>query len=631
MGNPLSVFRPIVDGVVSVTAPLTPSSIPSEWVELVLKAVRSAVNDNTPLGRLKTLAEITNKEPAQTRNKELLEWLQQRGEEVFKWFIQYANTVAYWAYQAGKHIPLLKFFLLGSEWGDRLWKLHSQLAIERHWGERLGDASDETPVEHVSFLLVGMFISRLDFVIRFFFSLLYGTYTVTLRSDGRADELPVLYSLLNYIDVTEGTNVTPLDLPEAPSPARETLSKLSTGDTSPTVPEKAKLLAEAAWLAYEEPVVIADVLKNKWPEKIREIHVLDFVSVQYQTYKPGEEEPIPGSTVEHPLDTQCLLFTCGEAVFLSFRGSQPINFFDWFYNFSINSATNKADINAVPVQPAGARSNSDARFYRMHQGFAANLGLPLKDANGREVAKASTFQVQQHKPTADQTWDAQIAKEDGSPFEFLRNLVRTQMGSSKTLYITGHSLGGAMGVVFAVAFALQPDEVSAAPERIHLYTFGQPKVGDAALAAVLDSDEGLADRYVRVVNHNDGIARAPYFFFDSGYALVHAGNVLYINADGELANQALTSTPADEHFERMLHHSVRKLLLAWNRLNAQPNGDSMQSTARFLVRLLLTPLLVINDHADYKWLLRNQEPPQHVADVEELVAPSANIARLILI
>lgn len=58
-----------------------------------------------------------------------------------------------------------------------------------------------------------------------------------------------------------------------------------------------------------------------------------------------------------PIDTQCLIFTAGRAVVVAFRGSQPVNFFDWFYNLSVNSLPkdgNKATIEPVtPSSPGG--------------------------------------------------------------------------------------------------------------------------------------------------------------------------------------------------------------------------------------------------------------------------------------
>jgi triacylglycerol lipase len=72
----------------------------------------------------------------------------------------------------------------------------------------------------------------------------------------------------------------------------------------------------------------------------------------------------------------------------------------------------------------------------------------------------------------------------------------------KYLWITGHSLGGAMALVCAVDLALNHDIGFDG-----LITFGQPKVADNALARYIDT--ALVGRYARIVNRDDLVARIP--------------------------------------------------------------------------------------------------------------------------
>ena len=51
--------------------------------------------------------------------------------------------------------------------------------------------------------------------------------------------------------------------------------------------------------------------------------------------------------MERPMDTQLLLFTKGNMVILAFRGSQPVNFFDWFNNFSLATSKTGASFAAM--------------------------------------------------------------------------------------------------------------------------------------------------------------------------------------------------------------------------------------------------------------------------------------------
>jgi hypothetical protein len=72
------------------------------------------------------------------------------------------------------------------------------------------------------------------------------------------------------------------------------------------------------------------------------------------------------------------------------------------------------------------------------------------------------------------------------------------------IFITGHSLGGALAVLFGLTFKWLKFNVAGA------YTFGQPRVGDREFCNIYDGD--LIDlKFVtyRVVNQNDIVPRVP--------------------------------------------------------------------------------------------------------------------------
>ncbi|KAI8372118.1 class 3-domain-containing protein [Blakeslea trispora] len=80
-----------------------------------------------------------------------------------------------------------------------------------------------------------------------------------------------------------------------------------------------------------------------------------------------------------------------------------------------------------------------------------------------------------------------------------------QNKKKKRLFITGHSLGGAMGTIF-LAKMLQ----SKSPLLDHfagLYTFGQPKIGDAEFAKVFSPS--MTSKIFHHVYNNDIIPRVP--------------------------------------------------------------------------------------------------------------------------
>ncbi len=74
-------------------------------------------------------------------------------------------------------------------------------------------------------------------------------------------------------------------------------------------------------------------------------------------------------------------------------------------------------------------------------------------------------------------------------------------GDIQSLWFTGHSLGGALATVAAADLL---DDFSG---RVGLWTFAQPRVGNPAFAAWLDTS--LCQRYHRVVNADDIVTHLP--------------------------------------------------------------------------------------------------------------------------
>lgn len=91
------------------------------------------------------------------------------------------------------------------------------------------------------------------------------------------------------------------------------------------------------------------------------------------------------------------------------------------------------------------------------------------------------------------------------------------------LWITGHSLGGAMATL-AAAELINADE-----PFFGLYTFGSPRAGDRDFARVFNVE--AVGRAYRFQNNNDIVTRVPARLM--GYS--HVGSLVYISADGALS------------------------------------------------------------------------------------------------
>lgn len=99
-------------------------------------------------------------------------------------------------------------------------------------------------------------------------------------------------------------------------------------------------------------------------------------------------------------------------------------------------------------------------------------------------------------------------------------LEKALLDNTKTLWFTGHSLGGAMTTICAGRCLLS--HIASSPEQI--YTFGSPRVGNKTYINHAKVD------YLRWVNNNDIVTRVPPAWF--GYR--HTGQEMYLDANGQI-------------------------------------------------------------------------------------------------
>jgi|TARA_Y100000004_G_scaffold124158_1_gene139625 triacylglycerol lipase len=102
-------------------------------------------------------------------------------------------------------------------------------------------------------------------------------------------------------------------------------------------------------------------------------------------------------------------------------------------------------------------------------------------------------------------------------------VAKTQELRHKPFLITGHSLGGAIAVVMTgflldIGYNIQ-----------HLYTYGQPRVGNKKFCSKIDRE----CNWQRFVNNNDIVPRVP---LKAGWLFSDGGNLNYINCYGQVRN-----------------------------------------------------------------------------------------------
>jgi len=95
--------------------------------------------------------------------------------------------------------------------------------------------------------------------------------------------------------------------------------------------------------------------------------------------------------------------------------------------------------------------------------------------------------------------------------------------SKRTIWLSGHSLGGALALTAAARLKFEKNLVVNG-----LYTFGQPRVGDPVFTEACDKAFGL--RYFRFVHNNDIVPRVPL----RAMGFEHTGFFKYINKEKKL-------------------------------------------------------------------------------------------------
>jgi len=169
---------------------------------------------------------------------------------------------------------------------------------------------------------------------------------------------------------------------------------------------------------------------------------------------------------EASTDTQLFIAHSGSAIVISFRGTEK--FKDWLTNAGIDFR--------------------DTSYGLVHKGFDQAL---------------------------DSVW-SQITKTLEKIHQY-----------GQPLWITGHSLGGALAVLAAARLALDIDQ-NIYKSINGLYTFGQPRVGNRAFVKALDDE--IKPRYFRFVNDNDIVPRVP----DRLNQYQDGGSIRFFDAAGTL-------------------------------------------------------------------------------------------------
>ncbi len=152
----------------------------------------------------------------------------------------------------------------------------------------------------------------------------------------------------------------------------------------------------------------------------------------------------------------------------------------------------------------------------------------------------------------------------------------------KRIWVTGHSLGGALAVV--CSYRLMKDEER---EVAGVMTFGQPRVGSPEFCNYMDWE--LRGRMVHFVNENDLVPRIPPSFEHFGSLVWYTGGAIRRSRPPSLMTSSGDDSKSDDEFVELPAMSQQEFEKAKRDLNQppkvqfSPDGQPlMQSNLRYI-------------------------------------------------
>lgn len=316
----------------------------------------------------------------------------------------------------------------------------------------------------------------------------------------------------------------------------------------------------AAKLSYENEALNKTVIQQHWQMHFLGLHNFwNAYEEQYSTQAIMFQDKI-----EDP-----------NLIVVAFRGTSPFNANAWITDI---------DLSWYELEGLG----------KIHAGFMKALGL--------------------QKPIG---WPKHINQEaqeqnNSSSKEFAYYKIREELkkilskNDKAKFIVTGHSLGGALAILFASILILHEEEWLL--DKLEgVYTFGQPRVGDEQFGKfMMEKLKKFDVKYYRYVYCNDMVPRLPYD--DKTLFFKHFGSCLFYNS--LYCGKVLEEEPNKNYFSLLwvlpkvlnaVFELIRSFILPWIKGN-----DYKQSWSEIIFRMVGLIIPGLSDHGpvDYVNLTR---------------------------
>ncbi|XP_073388688.1 triacylglycerol lipase OBL1 [Physcomitrium patens] len=279
----------------------------------------------------------------------------------------------------------------------------------------------------------------------------------------------------------------------------------------------------AAKLAYENPAVVKRVVKDIWK--------MNFVKF-YECWNENQQMD----------NTQAFIFTDkpkdANAVVVAFRGTEAFNAYDWSTDLDFTWA-DLVRLGGVHLGFLEALGLASRKHRDTIERLNTNAIASSEATEAREQAEATATRtpVTPHRRSKEDIEKAPSTSGlaqgiiDDPAKELAYDAITKRVGlilkenPRAKLFITGHSLGGALASLYATMLHYT-GQTEIASKIGAVYTFGQPRVGDQDFVNYANSK--LKGKFFRVVYCNDVVPRVP--FDDIVMAYKHIGDCNYFNS-----------------------------------------------------------------------------------------------------
>ncbi|KAG6552633.1 hypothetical protein Mapa_005833 [Marchantia paleacea] len=290
----------------------------------------------------------------------------------------------------------------------------------------------------------------------------------------------------------------------------------------------ADVLVMASKLAYENAACVKKVVTQSW-----KMHFVEF----YDCWNEFHQEK----------DTQVFIFTDqpkdARAIVVAFRGTEVFNAIDW---------STDMDFSWFEIKGLG----------RVHVGFLEALGLGDRKRMETFVIMNDNMNLQpsDQAGSAMSGLPADVVAEPTKilAYDDITKRVKKLMEENPEakLFVTGHSLGGALGSLYCTLLFFNNEDM--VTTRLGaLYTFGQPRVGGEEYCKFMIS-KIHESKYWRIVYGNDLVPRVP--FDNKIFLFKHCGYCYYYNE--RYVEMTMVEAPNANYFTLSFKTVVMQRLVA---------------------------------------------------------------------